>query len=210
MINIVEFLGLFLGLFVVFICIYSLLIKSSGIDFKNYKILSICLFSFFLIPGNTFINLFFLNKTNKNNTNKCNISNMRVFFHIFYIFFTVSLPGLLLLYFTNISSIFSNSLYFNTDIFNERKNDTDHLYAFYKDPILLIQEFEDNDTMSIEDFNQKLIGLIGLKIEVDEYNKIRDIIMKKELIGYFIWLFFIGSVSLIISYNSILLECINL
>ena len=142
------------------------------------------------------------------------MSNTRVFFNTVYTILFVTLPALLLLYFTNISSIFSNSLYFNTDIFNtdifNKNNEHDKLYAFYQDPILLIQEFEDNDTMNYDNLKRKLYGLTGVILSEEDYNKIRKIIMKKELIGYFIWLFFIGSISLIISYNTILVECINL
>lgn len=210
MMNIIELLGLFLCLFFIFAIIIFLLINTFKDSYIYYKLLTIILFTVLLVFGNTFINIFFLNKINPDGKNKCNMSNTRVFFNTVYTILFVTLPALLLLYFTNISSIFSNSLYFNTDIFNKNNNEHDKLYAFYQDPILLIQEFEDNDTMNYDNLKIKLYGLTGVNLSEEDYNKIRKIIMKKELIGYFIWLFFIGSISLIISYNTILVECINL
>ena len=87
----------------------------------------------------------------------------------------------------------------------------DKLKLFYQDPILLIQQLEESDILNDERLNDKLKKILNISsLNPRDCLKIKETIIKKELIGYYIWFFFIGSITLIISYNSILLQCINL
>lgn len=211
MINIIEIIGFFLTIFIIFILINLLIIFKTLKDFTYYKMITIIVFIVFLLVGNTFINMFFIKKINsENESNKCDISIINIIYNTIYSIIFVSIPSLLLLYNSNLNSVFSNSLYFKTDLFKDVEHD-DKLKLFYQDPILLIQQLEESDILNDERLNDKLKKILNISsLNPKDCLKIKETIMKKELIGYYIWFFFIGSITLIISYNSILLQCVNL